>query len=113
MRDKFWLRVFAISVALVMVVSCTAVLYNSTEVGKGIEEGEGKDVISLMPPLFIGIAGAAEATGGNTFPESEAGISAYVNIGHEIDIKGHFANLSDIYDQEAWELEFDDTHIKA
>ena len=98
MRDTFWLRVFAISVALVIVVSCTAVLYNSTEVGKGIEEGEGKDVISLMPPPFIGVAGAAEATGSNAFPEDEAGMSAYVNIGHEIDLekaKGVFFSVED------------------
>jgi len=84
MRDKFWLKVFAISVALVMVVSCTAVLYSLTNVKEGL--GEGKDVISLMPPPFIGIAGAVEATGGNAFPEDEAGISAYVNIGKSINI---------------------------
>ena len=110
MRDKFWSRVFAISVALVMVVSCTAVLYNSTDLEKGISEGGGEGIISLMPPPFIGVAGAAEATGGNAFPEDKAGISAYVNIGHEIDLKDHFANLSDIYNQESWELEFDDAH---
>jgi hypothetical protein len=55
-------------------------------VGKGISEGGGKGVISLMPPSFIGVAGAAEATGGNAFPEDEAGISAYVNVGKSINI---------------------------
>jgi hypothetical protein len=48
--------------------------------------GEGNSVISLMPPPFIGVAGAAEATGGNAFSEDEAGISAYVNVNQSINI---------------------------
>ena len=90
------LKVLAVLTALVMVVSCTAVLYSGTEGGKrGDESGGGKGVISLMPPPFIGVAGAAEATGGGggaaatgtTFLEEEAGISAYVNVGQEIDLE--------------------------
>ena len=89
------LKVLAVLTALVMVVSCTAVLYSVTEGEKGISEGGGKGVISLMPPPFIGVAGAAEAAGGGggaaatgtTFLEEEAGISAYVNVGQEIDLE--------------------------
>ena len=95
MGKKFGLKVLAVLTALVMVVSCTAVLYSGTEGEKGISEGGGKGVISLMPPPFIVVAGAAEAAGGGggtaaagtTFLEEEAGISAYVNIGQEIDLE--------------------------
>ncbi|CAD6492960.1 MAG: hypothetical protein CHKLHMKO_00383 [Candidatus Argoarchaeum ethanivorans] len=94
MNKPLW-KILAISIALLMLVSCPAVLYSGTEVEKGISEGGGKGVISLMPPPFIGVAGAAEAAGGGgdaaaagtTFLEEEAGISAYVNVGQEIDLE--------------------------
>ena len=74
MKNKIW-KVLAISIALVMVASSAAVvLYSGTEWGEGISEGEGeKGIISLVAPPFIGVAGAAEATGGDAFPEDEAG----------------------------------------
>ena len=97
MGNKFSLKVLAISIALVMVVSSVAMYgYSGTEVEKGIGEGGGKGVISLMPPPFIGVAGAAEATGGGgaaapragtTFLEEEAGISAYTDVGETIDLE--------------------------
>ena len=96
MWNKYGLKVLAVLTALVMVVSCTAVLYSGTEGGKrGDESGGGKGVISLMPPPFIGVAGAAEAAGGGggaaatgtNFLEEEAGISAYVNVGQGIDLE--------------------------
>jgi hypothetical protein len=63
MRDKIGLKVLVISVALVLVASSVAMYgYSSTDVEKGI--GGGKGVISLMPPPFIGVAGAAEAEDG-------------------------------------------------
>jgi len=87
MGKKLGLKVLAVLTALVLIASSVVMYgYSGTEVGKGISEGGGKDVISLMPPPFIGVAGAVEATGGNAFPEDEAGISAYVNIGKSINI---------------------------
>lgn len=85
MGKGIW-KILAFSVVLAIVASSVAVLYSSTEVGKGLTEGGGKGVISLMQPPFIGIAGATEAMGGNAFPEDEAGISAYVNVGKSINI---------------------------
>ena len=89
------LKVLAVFTALVMVVSCTAVLYNSQDVEKGISEGGGKGVLSLVAPPFIGVAGAVEAGGGGgaapqagtTFLEEEAGISAYTDVGETIDLE--------------------------
>ena len=90
MTKRLGLKVLAISIALVIVASSVAMYgYSGTEGGEGISEsggGGGKGVISLVAPPFIGVAGAAEATGGNAFPEDEAGISAYVNIGKSINI---------------------------
>ncbi|HJH25878.1 MAG TPA: hypothetical protein C5S37_03685 [Methanophagales archaeon] len=89
MWNKFGLKVLAVLTALVMVVSCAAVLYSGTEAEKGISEGGGRGVISLMPPPFIGVAGAAEAMGGGgegagasaVSLSNEVGISAYLNAG--------------------------------
>ena len=91
MAKRLGLKVLAISIALVIVASGVAMYgYSGTEGGEGINESEGgKGVISLVPPPFIGIAGASEAMGGNggdAFPEDEAGISAYVNTSQTIDL---------------------------
>ena len=88
MAKRLGLKVLAISIALVIVASGVAMYgYSGTEGGEGISESEGgKGVISLVAPPFIGVAGAAEATGGNAFPEDEAGISAYVNTSQTIDL---------------------------
>jgi len=82
-------KVSAVLTALVLVVSGVAMFGYS-----GTNE-EGKGLISLVAPPFIEVAGAAEEIGGGgaapragtTFLEEEAGISAYVNIGHEIDLE--------------------------
>ena len=87
MGKKLGLKVLAVLTALVLIASSVAMYgYSGIEVGKGISEGCGKGVISLMPPPFIGVAGAVEAMGGNAFPEDEAGISAYVNVNQSINI---------------------------
>ena len=95
MGKRLGLKVLAISVALVMVASSVAMYgHSGTEWEKGISEGGGKGVISLMPPPFIGIAGAAEVAGsggaapraGTSFLEEEAGISAYTNVGETINL---------------------------
>ena len=88
MTKRLGLKVLAISIALVIVAS-SVVMYSVTDVKKGINEGGGKGVISLVAPPFIGVAGASEAMGGNgggAFPEDEAGISAYVNTSQTIDL---------------------------
>jgi len=94
---KYGLKVLAISIALVIASSVAMYGYSETEGGEGISESEGgKGVISLVAPPFISAAGASPAGGGGgaaapragtSFLEEEAGISAYVNIGHEIDLE--------------------------
>jgi len=90
-------KVSVILTALVLVVSGVAMFgYSGTNEEGGIEEGGGKGLISLVAPPFIDVAGASPAGGGGggaapragtTFLEKEAGISAYVNIGQEIDLE--------------------------
>ena len=82
MRDKGILKILAISVILAVVVSSVAIFsVANLDIGiseKGIEEGGGKGVISLVPPPFIGVAGASESEvsmmrEGANFLEEEAG----------------------------------------
>ena len=93
MRKKFGLKVLAISIALVLIAS--SVMVDSSQKGeKGIDEGGGKGVISLLAPPFIGIASASEMQGddggsgapqaGTSFIEEEAGIAEYTNVEQEI-----------------------------
>lgn len=93
MKKRLGLKILAISIVLVLVASSVA-MYSSTDDGKGMNEG---GVISLIPPPFIGVAGASEAMGGGggAFPETEAGISAYVNVGQAIDLE----EVASIFDQ--------------
>ena len=91
MWNKFGLKVLAISIALVLVASSVAMYgHSGTEAEKGISEsGGGKGVFSLIPPPFIGVAGATEAMGGGggaggsptVSLTNESGISAYMNAG--------------------------------
>ena len=60
MWNKLGLKILAISIALVLVASSVA-MYNATDVEKGISEGGGKGVISLMPLPFVKVTGAAGA----------------------------------------------------
>jgi len=91
MRDKDIWKILAISVILAVVASSVAVFSAANlEEGigeKGVDEDGGEGVISLMAPPFVGVAGAAEAAGGDVFPEDEAGISAYVNICQKINLE--------------------------
>ena len=90
-------KVSVILTALVLVVSGVAMFeYSRTNEEEGIDEGGGKGLISLVAPPFIDVAGASPAGGGGggaapragtSFLEKEAGISAYVNIGQEIDLE--------------------------
>ena len=96
MRDKGIWKILAISVILAVVASSVAVFSAANlEEGmgeKGIDEGGGEGVISLVAPPFIGVAGASESEvsgmrEGANFLEEEAGISAYTNVGMEIDLE--------------------------
>jgi hypothetical protein len=94
MRDKDIRKIFAISVALAIVASSVAVFSAANlDIGiseRGIDEGGGKGVIMLEMPPFIGVAGASEVSvmrEGTNFLEEEAGISAYANVGMEIDLE--------------------------
>ena len=88
MKDKFGMRMLAILCAIAIVASSMAIYsYISIDVEKGIGEGGGRDVFSLMPPPFICAASASELDGvGDAFPEDEAGISSYVNVCQSISI---------------------------
>lgn len=88
MRGKGIWKILVISVILAIVAS-SVVIFSGVNLDKGIgekglEEGGGKGVLSLVPPPFIGVAGASGVKSGSAFPEDEAGISAYVNIGQII-----------------------------
>lgn len=86
MRSNINGKVFVISIALVMALSFTIVLsHSSANADKKVYEGNG--IIPLTAPHFVGMAYAMEATGGDAFPESEAGISAYTDVGKTIDLK--------------------------
>lgn len=96
MRNKIVLKVLAISIALVLVASSVAMYsYSSADVEKEISEDDREGVISLVAPPFVSVAGASEVQSsggatpqtGTTFLEEEAGISAYVNVGKEIDLE--------------------------
>ena len=91
MRNKGIWKILAISVVLAIVTSSVAV-FSAANLGegigeKGIDEGGGEGDISLVPPPFIGVAGASEVKGGSAFPEDEAGIAAYINTSQEISIE--------------------------
>ena len=91
MRGKGIWKILTVSVILAIVASTVAV-FSAVNLDKGIgekglDEGGGKSVISLLSPSFIGVAGAAGAAGGYAFPEDEAGISAYVNICQKINLE--------------------------
>ena len=93
MRDKGIWKILAISVILA-IVTCSVAVFSAANLGigeKGLDESGGEGVISLVPPPFIGVAGASESEvsvmrEGANFLEEEAGISAYTNVGMEIDL---------------------------
>ena len=92
---RFWCKVLAISAVLTLVLSGVALYAHSAEKGKsGVGESRGGSfAISLVPPSFVSVAGAAETTsgeaagGGGAFPEDEAGLCAYINTHQTIDIE--------------------------
>lgn len=95
MKDKFGKRMLAILCAIAIVASSMAIYsYIAVDAGKGI--GEGKGVIALMPPPFIGTVGAAETGAGAAFPADDAGIAAYEQLKSRIkleDVQLVFASI--------------------
>jgi hypothetical protein len=76
----------ALLCAIAIVASSMAVYsYIAADAGKGI--GEGKGIIALMPPPFIGTVGAAETGAGAAFPADDAGIAAYEQLKSDIKLK--------------------------
>jgi len=87
---RFWCKVLAISAVLTLVLSGVALYAHSAEKGKsGVGESKGGSfALSLVPPPFVSVAGAAETTGGGgAFPEEKAGLCAYINTHQTIDIE--------------------------
>jgi len=84
-NNKIIWKILAITIALVVIGSCTA-LYKSTSTSKLNDTVViGKSIISLEAPSFIPIAN--ESGGRDTsFLDDEAGISAYTNVGQQIDL---------------------------
>jgi hypothetical protein len=81
MRQNRGLKIVAVLIPLVLVAS-SVTLYSFADVEQNVSreelsESDERGVIKLIPPPFIGVAGAAEATAGDAFPEAEAGIASY------------------------------------
>ena len=75
MRNKVGLKVLAILFAIVLITSSVAMYgHSGTGVEKGMDEGGGRGVISLMPPPFIGVAGAAVAVSDNNTADKSTNI---------------------------------------
>ncbi|MEA3417340.1 MAG: hypothetical protein U9R02_14570, partial [Thermodesulfobacteriota bacterium] len=97
MENKSILRTLAILFAIAMVASGVAMCSSApTDIKNGISQCSERSSISLVPPSFIGLASATEAMGngvsatsraGTSFLEEEAGISAYTNVGEEINLE--------------------------
>jgi len=95
-------KVSVVLTALVLVVSGVVMFgYSGTMWKNGIGGGGEKGVIPLMPLPFIQIAGASSVEGDTVFPEEEAGISAYVNVGEDAIDKEDIKKLleSDLFEQ--------------
>jgi hypothetical protein len=81
------LKVLAFSAVLVIAASSVAIL--GTEDTELTEDG-GEGIIPLEMPLFVAVAEGSEVSdmrAGTNFLEEEAGISAYTNVGEEIDLE--------------------------
>jgi hypothetical protein len=86
------LKVLLFSAVLLIAASSVAV-FSGADLGiedKGMTEGGGKGIIPLEMPLFVAVAEGSEVSGmraGTNFLDAEAGISAYTNVGEEIDLE--------------------------
>ena len=86
------LKVLALSAVLLIAASSVSVF---SVANLGIEDTEltadgGKGIIPLEMPLFVAVAEGSEVSGmraGTNFLDAEAGISAYTNVGEEIDLE--------------------------
>jgi hypothetical protein len=86
------LKVLAFSAVLLIAassVSVFSVAILGTE-DKELTADSGKGIIPLEMPLFVAVAEGSEVSGmrtGTNFLDAEAGISAYTNVGEEIDLE--------------------------
>jgi hypothetical protein len=86
------LKVLAFSAVLLIAASSVSV-FSVADLGteeKGMTSDDGKGIIPLEMPLFIAVAEGSEVSGmraGTNFLDAEAGISAYTNVGEEIDLE--------------------------
>jgi len=90
MKTKVW-KIAMVVATLVVVVG---VLYMWS--GENSENSENNNLFNLKPPSFIGMAGATGTGGGSYFPETEAGMSAYLHPVSSInleDVKPVFATI--------------------
>jgi hypothetical protein len=87
-----FLKVLLFSAVLLIAASSVSVFSGAI---LGIEDKEltadgGKGIIALEMPLFVGVAEGSEVSSmraGTNFLDAEAGISAYTNVGEEIDLE--------------------------
>ena len=78
MKGKLW-KIVVASLVVVAAITC-AVLFLPTNQDIGTK-GEGSNILSLIKPPIVSAAGE-----GTNFLDEEAGISAYTNVGQEIDL---------------------------
>ena len=86
MKNEYLVKTLVITIVLAMVIGGMAI-FRGMEKAKSEENNKG--ILPLEIPSFVSMAGASGVTdpsNGVSFLEDEAGISAYVNIGYEIDI---------------------------
>lgn len=86
MRRKVIWEMLVLSVAAMAIIG-GIILYNSVIRSQG---EKGNSIFSLEIPSFIKTANASELngqTGGTSFLQEEAGISAYTNVGEEINLE--------------------------
>jgi hypothetical protein len=87
-----FLKVLALSAVLLIAASSVSVFSGAIlgiEVKELTEDG-GKGITALEMPLFVAVAEGSEVSGiraGTNFLDSEAGISAYTNVGEGIDLE--------------------------
>nr|CBH39248.1 hypothetical protein, secreted [uncultured archaeon] len=86
------LKVLAFSAVLLIAASSVSV-FSVAILGiedKELTEDGVKGIIALEMPLFVAVAEGSEVSGmraGTNFLDAEAGISAYTNVGEEIDLE--------------------------
>jgi len=79
-------RTISVIVIAILVVGSGSTLYHYISNSSLDEVGEYRGVTILEIPSFITIASASESLSRSSFLDDEAGISAYTNVGEQIDL---------------------------